>query len=154
MVTCTTLDSHFADTVGPIKMEIFGDKGTTKRDTLQFPREKVTQFRRGQTESYFLTGDDVGVIKGKGCLDSFHRASPDVGSPDVGSVWATVLKGFIVENASEDDNWCPSKILIQKNPEFNDLGHVIGQEGETYEMEKCIILDEKQTFKYPDDARK
>ena len=53
-------------------MEIFGDKGTTKRDTLQFPREKVTQFRRGQTESYFLTGDDVGVIKGKGCLDSFE----------------------------------------------------------------------------------
>ena len=41
LVTCTTLDSHFADTVGPIKMEIFGDKGTTKRDTLQFPREKV-----------------------------------------------------------------------------------------------------------------
>ena len=41
LVTCTTLDSHFADTVGPIKMEIFGDKGTTKRETLQFPREKV-----------------------------------------------------------------------------------------------------------------
>ena len=41
LVTCTTLDSHFADTVGPVKMEIFGDKGTTKRDTLQFPREKV-----------------------------------------------------------------------------------------------------------------
>ena len=46
------------------------------------------------------------------------------------------------------------KILIQKNPEFNDLGNVVGQEGETYEMEKCIILDEWQTFKYPDDAKK
>ena len=63
-------------------MEIFGDKGTTKRETLQFPREKViilddvimrspfhfkitSQFRRGQTESYFITGDDVGIIKGR-----------------------------------------------------------------------------------------
>ena len=61
--------------------------------------------------------------------------------------------GFTVENAS-DDNWCPSKILIQKNPEFNEFGNVVGQEGETYEMEKCIILDEWQTFKYPDDAKK
>ena len=63
------------------------------------------------------------------------------------------MKGFTVENQS-DDNWCPSKIRIQKNPEFNDLDNVIGQEGETYEMEKCIILDEFQTFKYPDDAKK
>ena len=66
LVNVSTLDTFSAETVGPIYMQLFGEKGETAMQPLANPREKdiEEQFRRGQRQSYFLRGKDIGAING------------------------------------------------------------------------------------------
>ena len=86
LVTVSTLDAFSAETVGPIYMQLFGDNGETTMQPLANPREKDIdeQFRRGQRESYFLRGKDIGAIN-----------------------------GYAIENKS-NDNWIAEYISVEK----------------------------------------
>ena len=66
-------------------MQLFGEKGETTLQQLANPREKnIKQFRRGQRESYFMRGRDIGAVN-----------------------------GFLVQNKS-NDNWIIEDISIEK----------------------------------------
>ena len=91
LITTTTLDSYAADSDGPIYMQLFGEKGETTLQQLANPREKnIIQFRRGQRESYFMRGRDIGAIN-----------------------------GFLIQNKS-NDNWVIEDISVEKLDEMSD----------------------------------
>ena len=101
LVSVKTMDSFTADSSGPIFMKIIGENGETSSQQLAHPREPEVkeQFQRGQEESYFIQGPDIGPIT-----------------------------GYTVHNKS-DDNWIADSITVAKvDTELRPIGKVYHQE--------------------------